>query len=81
MSEYAPGTLYNAERNMQMAVRDAHQWAETRRLQRQARGGRNGVQRFYFDALASLGTRLMSWGQRLQERYSSEGSAQAAQSV
>ncbi len=81
MSEYVPGTLYCAERNMDMAVRERHQWAETRRLQRQAKEGRSRTQRFYFDALASLGYHLASWGERLQERYNSEGSAQAAQSI
>jgi hypothetical protein len=81
MSEYVPGTLYNAERNMDMALREAHQWAENRRLQRQVKEGRKRTERFYFDALASLGYHLASWGERLQERYNSEGSAQATQSV
>lgn len=81
MSQYVPGTLYYAERDMDMALREAHQWAETRRLQRQAKGAQNRIHRFYFDALASLGYRLASWGERLQERYNNEGSAQATQSV
>jgi hypothetical protein len=81
MSEFAPGTLYCAERDMEMAVRDAHRWAGNQRLQRQAKAGRSKIQRFYFDALVSLGTRLASWGERLQERHSREGSAQATQSL
>jgi hypothetical protein len=66
---------------MDIALRDAHQWAENRRLRRQARAGRKQVHHFYFDAMSSLGCRLASWGERLQERYSSEGSAQAPQSA
>jgi hypothetical protein len=81
MSEFAPGTFQFAERSMEQSVREAHQWAETRRLQGQARAGRERVHRFYFDAMSSLGCRLASWGERLQERYNSEGSAQATQSA
>jgi hypothetical protein len=80
MSDYVPGTLYNAERDMNTALRERHQRAEVRRLQRQLKGG-SRLQRFYFDVLASLGHRLASWGERLQERYGSETSAQAMQSV
>jgi hypothetical protein len=81
MSEFAPGTFQFAERSMKQSVREAHQWAEARRLQRQAMTRRIRVHRFYFDAMSSLGCRLASWGERLQERYSSEGSAQATQSA
>jgi hypothetical protein len=66
---------------MELSVQEAHRWAETRQLQRQARAGRERVHRFYFHAMASLGHRLSAWGERLQERYSNESSAQATQSA
>lgn len=78
MSEFAPGTFQFAERSMKQSVREAHQWAETRRLQRQAGVARGRVHRFFFDAMSALGHRLASWGERLQERFSTEGSTQAA---
>lgn len=78
MSQYIPGTLYTAERNMGMTLQERHQWAEDRRLRRQCKKGHKSAQRFYFEALASLGYRLASWGEWLQERYKSEGSTQAA---
>lgn len=81
MSEYPPGTFLLAERSMDMAVRDAHQWAETERLRREAAEGRSRLQRFYFDLLAALGHRLAVWGERLLERYDAEGSTQATQTV
>jgi hypothetical protein len=80
MSDYVPGTLYNAERDMDIALRERRQRAEARRLQREIKGGTR-LQRLYFDALASLGHRLASWGERLQERYGGEASAQAMPSV
>ncbi len=81
MSEFAPGTFQFAERSMEQSVREAHEWAENRRLQRQASEAHGRVHRFYFDAMCSLGGRLASWGERLQERYSTEGSPQVTQSA
>jgi hypothetical protein len=81
MSEFSPGTFQFAEKSMKQSVREAHQWAEARRLQRQVRAGSGKLHRFYSDVMSSLGGRLASWGERLQERYSSEGSAQATQSA
>lgn len=81
MSEYSPGTFQFAERIMDLSVQEAHRGAEAQRLQRQAKAGREGSLRLYSGAMAWLGHRLSTWGERLQERYSPEGSAPVAQSA
>jgi hypothetical protein len=81
MSEYAPGSWQFAERIMDMNVEKAHLQAARHRLWRQAQGDRRTSRRFYFGALAWLGYRLAAWGQRLQARYSSEGSTPMPQSI
>ena len=81
MSEYAPGTFQFAERIMDMNVMEARRGAEAQRLQRRARAGRASGQRLHFRTLAWLGQRLTSWGVRLQERYSTEGSSPVPQSA
>jgi hypothetical protein len=81
MSEYVPGTLYGAERNMQSSLEERHRWADARRLKRQARAGGKKDRRFYSSALAALGCRLAMWGEGLQDRYGAEGSASVSQSA
>ena len=81
MSEYVPGTLYGAERNMQSTLKERHRRADARRLGRQARAGREKSHRFYSGALAALGYRLATWGEGLQDRYGTEGSASVSQSA
>jgi hypothetical protein len=81
MSEYSPGTFQFAERIMDMSVQDAHRQARAGRLGRQARAGREKGYRFYSGVLASLGCRLATWGESLQERYGVEGSASVSQSA
>jgi hypothetical protein len=63
---------------MKQSVREAHRRAETWRLQRQAGVARGRVHRLFCDAMSALGHRLASWGERLQERFSTEGWTQAA---
>jgi len=81
MSEYAPGTFQFAEQIMDMNVAEARRGAEAQRLHRRARADRASGQRLHFRALAWLGQRLTSWGVRLQERYSTEGSSPVPQSA
>ena len=81
MSEYAPGSWQFAERIMDMNVEKAHLQAARHRQWRQAQGDHQQSRRFYFGALAWLGRHLAAWGQRLQARYSAEGSAPMPQSV
>ena len=79
MSEYVPGTMYDAERNMQASVAERHRWADAQRLKRQVKGERR--HRFYFGLLASVGGRFTAWGERLQERYANTDSASLTQSA
>lgn len=75
MSEHSPGSFHLAERTMDLAVEEALRDAKARRLAHEARAGRESRSRFYSRALVWLGQRLATWGERLQERYSAEGSA------
>lgn len=81
MSEFSLGGIYVAEETMDRSVEDAHRWADDRRLRRQVKAEREESSRFYFRLMASLGRRFTSWGEQLQERYSSPDSASMAQSV
>jgi uncharacterized coiled-coil protein SlyX len=75
MSEFPPGTFQFAERIMDLNVERAHRDTRIHRLRRQITAGQEGNQAFYHEVLAWLGQRLTRWGERLQERYSTEGSA------
>ena len=81
MSEYPSGTFQFAERIMELNVEQAHRVRESIRLQRQVAAGQRSGQAWYRRALAWLGGHLISWGQRLQERYSTEHPARQAQSA
>lgn len=81
MSEYSPGTFQFAEQIMDMSVQDAHHQARANRLGRRARAGRHKRHHFYSGALASLGCRLTTWGEVLQERHGADGTASVSQSA
>jgi hypothetical protein len=81
MSEYSPGTFQFAERIMDMSVHDAHRQVQADRLGRRARVGHERRHRFYSGALASLGCRLTTWGEILQERHGTDGTASVSQSA
>jgi len=81
MSEYSPGVFHFADRIVDQTVRAAHREAESYRLLCKFKAECGRSRRFYFSALAWLGQRLTAWGQHLQERYSTEGSAPVPQSA
>ena len=81
MSEYAPGSFQFAERIMDMNVEERRRGTESRRILGRSRTGRRAGHRFYFSALAKLGNRLSAWGERLEERYGTDGSAPVPQSA
>ena len=81
MSEYAPGSYHLADNIRDAKVKDALRDARLQRLQHQAQAGRERRRRFYFGALAWLGNHLTAWGERLQERYSTDSSAPMPQSA
>ena len=49
--------------------RDLLREAKQERLALQGLAGRNSRARFYCRAMSWLGSRLVAWGRRLQERY------------
>jgi hypothetical protein len=73
--------FYFAGRSMNMRVSDELRQAEGRGLARLALAGRERSHNFYCDALGWLGTRLVTWGSHLEERYSSSISAPVPQSA
>jgi len=81
MSEYAPGSYHLADNIRDAKVKDALRDARLQALQRQAQAGRERRRRFYFGVLVWLGNHLTAWGERLQERYSTDGSAPMPQSA
>ncbi|MCL7452006.1 MAG: hypothetical protein M8467_03050 [Anaerolineae bacterium] len=81
MSEFGLDTWHIAERSMQQNVQQAHREADRNRLRRLARSARAGSQPFYSHLLTSVGRRLTSWGQRLQERYGHETTARRPRSA
>ena len=81
MSEYTPGTFQFAEQIMDMSVQDAYRQVRADRLGRRARAGRERCHRFYSGALASLGCRLTTWGEVLQERHGTEATPSVSQSA
>ena len=81
MSEYTPGTFQFAERIMDMSVQDTHRQVQADRLGRRARARRGRSYRFYSSALASLGCRLTTWGEVLQERHGTDDTASISQSA
>jgi hypothetical protein len=73
--------IYLAGRTMNLNVAEELHEAESSRLARIATAGRDKGHRFYCGVLAWFGTRLISWGQRLQERYSGTTSSPVARPV
>ena len=59
-------------RNVKMRHEEFLRQAEKRRLARQALSARRANSRPSSRILSKLGQRLIAWGSRLQERYSSE---------
>ena len=55
--------------------RDQRRAADKYRLERVAMAGRERVDRFYTRAMLWLGSRLVAWGSRLEERYDTVFSA------
>jgi hypothetical protein len=75
MTDYVPGSYHFAERTMHKNVEDRVRAAESRRLWKQSRAQGRAGYRFYFRAMAGLGYRLTAWGERLEQRYSTDSSA------
>jgi hypothetical protein len=57
---------------MELSVQEALGQRESDRVCRLAKAAGTLHHRFYFGALAWLGRRLATWGQRLQRRYEAE---------
>jgi hypothetical protein len=81
MSEYAPGSFHFAERIMELNVQERRHETESSRLLGRSNARRESVQRFFCGALARFGNHLSAWGERLEERFSTEASAPARQSA
>ena len=71
--------FYLAGRTMNLNVAGELREAEASRLARIAAAGRQTSRHFYCGVLAWFGTRLVSWGQHLQRRYSSATSSAVTQ--
>lgn len=72
MSEFPPGTFEFGDRIMDIQVEQVRREVHT---QQQAAAVQGDSRPFYSPALARLGHHLVDWGARLQERYSTQGSA------
>lgn len=75
------GDLYAAERTMGVRLEDVRREVEDRRLAKRLRKGRGRSGRFFCGVLVWLGQQLVTWGSRLEERYSAAATVPMSQSA
>jgi len=81
MSEYPPGTFQFGERIIEMNTERIHRDRKSSRVNHLGAAGQPRSQAWHREALAWLGHQLVTWGEDLQERFSSGGAACGPQPV
>ena len=79
MSEYPPGTFQFTERIMEMDIERIRRDRKSSHVDRLGAAGQPRSQAWYRGALAWLGHQLVTWGEDLQDRFSSQATVREPQ--